>query len=211
MLIHDAIKRARRNGKLVLAKPIADWAGEPRAFLMCRPLYDVLLKGRSDEDETKRRRWATLEAAMSLFVEGGFISDDLIKQLDPPKFEHWELRSRRPKPSVRVFGRFAMPDVFIGTHLEERPKLGEKWSDQFEHHKLVCEQHWNEAGLPTPFTDAPYFGMRNISLRMRKEGSECHLDLPIRRGAESREKQEQSLRKSYKGVGKSRRRKRSFA
>ncbi len=50
-----------------------------------------------------------------------------------------------------------MPDVFIGTHLEERSKLGGMWSLEFEIHKLVCEEHWAKLGLPEPFTDAPYF------------------------------------------------------
>lgn len=157
MLTSDAINTAKENGKLHAAKPIADWAGEPRAFLMCQPLYDAIQAGRTNLDDKERKVWAALEAAISHFIEGGRVTENLIKQLLPYKFEHWELRSRKPRPSLRVFGRFALPDVFVGTHVEPRKGLGGMYSPQFEHQKLVCEDHWKEAGLPEPFTDAPQF------------------------------------------------------
>ncbi|MER8486263.1 hypothetical protein [Mesorhizobium sp. M1322] len=124
---------------------------------MCKPLSDAISQGRVSTEEGERKVWAALEAAISHFIEGGLVTDDLMKQLLPRKYEHWELRSRKPRPSLRVFGRFAMPDVFVGTHVERRDRLGAKWSPQWEHQKLVCEDHWNEAGLPAPFTDQPSF------------------------------------------------------
>ena len=157
MLIRDAINRAKATSKLVAARPISHWAGEPRVFLMCRPLYEEICDGRSSTDEKERQRWARLEAAISHFIEGGYVDENLVKQLQPWKFEHWEMRSRKPRPSMRVFGRFAMPDVFVGTHLELRSNLGKMWSKEFEYHKLVCEELWGDAGLPEPFTDAPHF------------------------------------------------------
>lgn len=157
MLISEAIALARQNGKLVPARPVVPWAGEPRAFLMCKPLAEIISDGRASPDEKERQRWAKLEASIGHFVEGGYVNDDLIKQLQPPKFEHWELRSRKPRPSLRVFGRFAKPDVFVGTHVERRDALGGMWSTAFEHNKLVCEEHWRNAGLPAPFSDPPHF------------------------------------------------------
>lgn len=124
---------------------------------MCQPLHADLADGRGSADEKVRQRWARLEASMSMFVEGGYVNDGLFKQLQPPKFEHWELRSRKPRPSLRVFGRFAAPDVFVGTHVVERQLLGGMWSQEFEQEKLVCEDHWRAAGLPDPFSDAPNF------------------------------------------------------
>ncbi|HUZ14109.1 MAG TPA: hypothetical protein VMU93_14830 [Caulobacteraceae bacterium] len=148
MLILEVIDAAKRAGVLIPARPIAPWAGEPRAFLMCQPLHAAIVTGRSDTDPKVRGRWAALEAAISHFIEGGYVTQNLLKQLTPYKFEHWTLRSTRPRPSLRVFGRFAMPDVFVGTHVCERPTLGGKWSPQYEQEKLVCEQHWKAAGLP---------------------------------------------------------------
>jgi hypothetical protein len=116
---------------------------------MCKPLVDAITAGKADANPKVRHRWAVLEGDISHFVEGGRVDENRLKQLDPYKYEHWELRSRRPRPSLRVFGRFANPDVFIGTHVVERPKLKGKWSPQFEHEKLICEDHWKDAGLPT--------------------------------------------------------------
>lgn len=157
MLIRDVIESAVADGRLVAIRPVVPWAGTPRGFLVCAPLRDQMHSGKSDPDPKMRGRWATLEAAMSFFVEGNYVTEGLIKQLKPEKFEHWELRSRKPRPSMRVFGRFAARDVFIGTHVRLRQELGGMWSPQFEHEKLVCEQHWKAAGLPPPFSDPPDF------------------------------------------------------
>ena len=50
-----------------------------------------------------------------------------------------------------------MPDVFIATHVVPRNLLGKKWSSEYEHEKLVCEDHWKNVGLPEAFTDSPEF------------------------------------------------------
>lgn len=156
MLTGDAIQAAKAAGKLIPARPIVPWAGEPRAFLMCEPLDDAIKAARMSNSQVVIKRWSQLEADIGYFIEGGYITDDRIKQLDPYKYEHWELRSLRPRPSLRVFGRFAEPDVFIGTHVVERPILGEKWSLNWKLEKLSCEQHWNAAGLGEPFVGKAY-------------------------------------------------------
>jgi hypothetical protein len=84
------------------------------------------------------------------------MTEKILKQLKPEKYEHWELISRRPRPSLRVFGRFAKPNVFIGTHVQPRHGMGGMWSPAFEHEKLVCEDYWRDAGLPEPFRGAKY-------------------------------------------------------
>lgn len=125
---------------------------------MCRELSETIAKGRVDPDEKERQRWAAVDAAISHFIEGGYITRDLLKQLIPRKFEHWELKCRKPRPSIRVFGRFALPDVFIATHLKRRDTLGGMWSLEFEMEKLACEDLWKAAGLThPPFSDAPHF------------------------------------------------------
>lgn len=170
MLIAEALKLAVRDGRLLPARPIAPWEGEPRAFLMCQPLHTAIQAGRTSDDEQERSRWARLEADIDDFVTGAYMTEKLIKQLKPPKGEHWELLSRRPKPSLRVFGRFARPDVFVGTHVVLRKELGGMWSPQFEHEKLVCEDHWNAAGLPEPFTAPPgYMYEAYITANARKD------------------------------------------
>jgi hypothetical protein len=147
MLIRDAIEAAKAAGLLIPARPIVPWAGEPRVFLMCQSLHRSIKNGRSHDDERVRRRWAQLEADIGHFVQGGRVTESLLKQLKPEKFEHWWLRSRTPRPSMRVFGRFAECDVFVGTHVGERSQYGGMWSPEVEHEKFVCEDHWNNAGL----------------------------------------------------------------
>ncbi len=54
----------------------------------------------------------------------------------------------------RTHVRFIAPDVFVGTHVLPRNLLGGMWSPAFEHEKLVCEEHWKEAGLEEYFSAA---------------------------------------------------------
>lgn len=165
MLISDVVKAvvdaAIVSGTLVPAKPIADWAAEPRVVLLCEPIRAALAEGRSAEDESERQCWAKVEAAFSHFIEGGLVTENLVKQLKEYKFEHWEFRCRRPRPSIRVFGRFVLPDVFVATHPMPRNVLGGMNSPQFEHEKLVCEEHWNASGLGAAFSDPPNFRYEN--------------------------------------------------
>ena len=156
MLIPRPVKAALLNGALVKAKPITSWSAEARVVL-CKPICEAIEAGRSDPDENERRCWAKVEAAFSHFIEGGLVTENLVKQLRDYKHEHWEFRCRKPRPSIRVFGRFAMPDVFVATHAVFRTSLGGIRSPKWEHEKLVCEGHWNSAGLGDPFTDAPEF------------------------------------------------------
>jgi hypothetical protein len=153
---------------LTPAKPTVLWAEQRRAFLMCRPLTQAIAAARQSTDERTIKRWAQLEADIGYFIEGGYITEDRLKQLEPFRYEHWELRSLQPRPSLRVFGRFAMPDVFVGTHVCERPRLGAKWSLNWELEKLACEEHWQAAGLPDPFHADTYevYLTDNASLRL---------------------------------------------
>ena len=124
---------------------------------MCETLNNQLEAGKNDPDEKVRKRWAEVEATLIHFVENGRMTEKLIKQLQEKKFEHWEILSRRPKPSYRIFGRFALPDVYIATHAKLRRELGGMNSQQFEHEKLMCEEHYKNAGLTDFFSDKPHY------------------------------------------------------
>ena len=114
-------------------------------------------EGLASEADAVRARWEKLQADVSHFVEGGYINWGLMKWLDPHKFEHWELKSVRPKPSLRVFGRFACPNVFVGTHVLARAEMRGKWDITWELQKLECEEHWTAAlGDMPPFHTAAY-------------------------------------------------------
>lgn len=73
--------------------------------------------------------------------------------LDPPAEATWELRSRDPKPGLRVFGRFADADTFIGVDWWPRSKplegfdkepLGDRHSMEYLFAQIAVEQFWKE-------------------------------------------------------------------
>ncbi|HEY8581197.1 MAG TPA: hypothetical protein VIL72_15015 [Beijerinckiaceae bacterium] len=137
--------------------PFLHWLPCPRVFLMARALFDEFHARRRDEDPAISARWARLHADIDHFITGGFVTADQIKRLEPAKQEVWELRSPRPRPGLRIFGRFARPDVFLATHAAERKTLGSKWSLEFELAKLRCEETWRElVGTSLPYAGSRY-------------------------------------------------------
>jgi hypothetical protein len=109
---------------------------------MSEVLAAQIQTGITSSDQKLAERWERLRADISHYVENGLITWNFMKWLDPKKYEHWNLRSVRPRPSMRVFGRFAEPSVFIGTHTVARASLKGKWSIEWELEKLRCEEIW---------------------------------------------------------------------
>lgn len=151
------ISEALLASRLERFVPRIPWVQKPRVFLMVPLLATQIRDGVAGNGVESVERWEKLEADISTFVEKGFVNRSLLKQLDPKKYEHWAMRSVRPRPSLRVFGRFGCPDLFIGTHAVSRPSLREKWSLEWEIEKLVCEDHWQKAvGDLLPFKGSAY-------------------------------------------------------
>lgn len=152
MSIEDEIKLAKSSGRLSPVQPFPKWEGAHRVLLKSQTLQGQIDAGVVESLD----RWVRLEADLVHFVVGGKMNSKLLTQLDPPKFEHWEFRSVRPRPSIRVFGRFALPDVFVATHAIERAKLKGKWDFTWEYEKLRCEDIWNEMFTCPPFSGSHY-------------------------------------------------------
>lgn len=89
-------------------------------------------------------RLAMLRADLERFVEGRPIDPSYLFWLTPKSDLVWEIRSVQPAPSLRVFCRFAMPDVLIATHYEERSYLGQwgakEWRDAIVNSKIFWRQ-----------------------------------------------------------------------
>lgn len=157
MSINHVVAQAIAAGKLVPFRDPLGWDGAGRTFLMCAGLISQMDAARAVTDVKQIARWERLNADIAHFVGNGYINWNLMKWLDPRRFEHWELRSVRPRPSIRVFGRFAAPDVFVATHAVERALLGAKWDVRWEIEKLVCEDEWHLAlGDEPPFSADDY-------------------------------------------------------
>lgn len=72
--------------------------------------------------------------------------------LSPSAEGTWELRSRDPKPGLRVFGRFADQDTFVGVDWWPRSKpldgfdknpLGDRNSLEYQFAQIAVEQFWD--------------------------------------------------------------------
>ena len=85
----------------------------------------------------------------------------------------WTISSRAPKPGMRLFGMFAAQDVFIGTTLYERQKLGGKKSPTWKEAIRTCRAEWrNLFGNYAPFAGGfdEYFSQNYTDARDLESG-----------------------------------------
>ena len=64
------------------------------------------------------------------------------KELTTNKPAVWEIRSRLPAPGMRLFGAFAMTDVFVGTNASDRLSLGGANSPRFKAAIRTSRAEW---------------------------------------------------------------------
>ena len=116
-----------------------------RPIYMVADLFERIFGASAEETE----RMGFLEVDLHRFINGDQITigrDDektcFLKPLSNCS-EVWELRSRDPKPSIRIFGRFAGKDAFIATNLEFRKLMGGLRSRAFAVERRICVTTWN--------------------------------------------------------------------
>ena len=92
----------------------------PRVIYLVKDVFDQIMG--PWPDPSIATCMGILRADLDRFLENGRIiaghrrsRHAYMKRLDPGRDEVWEIRSRDPEPELRVFGRFAETDVFIGT------------------------------------------------------------------------------------------------
>ena len=140
---------ASGDGRLVRMDPLLPGRNE-RVLFAARALYEEI-KQAGDQNDSDSFRIGQLLADIEQFTSGraitvGYGSDDhcMMKLLAPTVDEVWEMRSRDPKPSLRVFGRFAGPDVFIATHKARRRDLGGWGSEEWAIEIRRCKALWRQ-------------------------------------------------------------------
>lgn len=79
-----------------------------------------------------------------------------LSRLDPPRDEVWEIRSRDPKPGIRVFGRFVDRDRLVVFNWGFRYCLGGPDSNEFRREIRKCITEWRKVFLTFP----PHVGSR---------------------------------------------------
>lgn len=151
MSIHDSIRDSVACGRLFPVLPTLPSSPMVR-FLYASAEINRLIVG-PWTDEIEEYRCGKLWADFDKFVEGRIISLALnnpykkprptyLSRLDPGQDEVWEIRSRDPKPGIRVFGRFAEQDLLIVLNWGYRNDLGGPGSSEFKRQIRKCKAEW---------------------------------------------------------------------
>ena len=157
MSIQHSIEDAIAEGRLLVFEPEFDSDELVRSLL----LHPQLESDISERVEEWGRRVGRLRADFESFVKGEHIS------LSMTPFEHktatmglmaptadgiWEIRSRDPKPGLRVFGKFPCADTFVALDWEPRSvrfgrkePLGTRFSLEYQLALLETNKRWNIA------------------------------------------------------------------
>jgi len=146
--IEGEVKVLCRQGRLVDHEPAIP--GGPKIRTLCiHPDIQEKLDG-PWADREEEERWGYLRADLDRFIE-----DDALPLRRPGTMsakaylarlvrvrEVWEIRSVAPDPSLRVFGRFAAPDLFIGLLWRTREELRGPGSREWRQAIIQCRAFW---------------------------------------------------------------------
>ena len=153
MSIANQIEYWVRNGTLIPIEPTLP-SGLIIRRLYATPDVNRLISG-PWRDTQEEIRCGRLRQDFDRFIERRPISlaiDDPYKKdktaylarLSPSADEVWEIRSRDPKPAIRVFGRFAICDTFIAFNWGYRKDLGGPGSKEFRFEINRAKSEWRK-------------------------------------------------------------------
>lgn len=134
------IRAKEGDGRLVMVRPLSPRERIVRP-MFATPAVSKMLTEEYDESIDVQRA-ASLQADLEVFVTGQPIDPGYLKPLKPIGKNVWEIRSVRPRPSIRVFGRFADRDVFVATNYFLRKPLGAFKSLEWKDAIHVARQEW---------------------------------------------------------------------
>lgn len=152
MSIRVEITSRCNEGRLVPLAPYLPGLPSVRMIFVSPELY-ALVAGPWGDKEIEHRA-NRLRADFDMFITGSVISvgqdpykkkkNAYMSSLDPTEDEVWEIRSRDPKPGIRVFGRFTERDVFVALNWAHRDKLGGPQSREFRDERERCKAEWRK-------------------------------------------------------------------
>jgi hypothetical protein len=141
------------RGRLFQVFPRLPGSPVGRVLIVNEDLKRLMTGPWTDSQEEVRcgRLWADFDR----FIEGRLISVSLdhpyskpkttyMARLDPVEDDVFEIRSRDPKPGIRVFGRFADRDVFVALNWEYRGNLGGSQDKEFDREREICKARWRQ-------------------------------------------------------------------
>jgi hypothetical protein len=157
MSILSQINVLAQQGRLYRL-PLSDPGAVQRRILYVSLDIDESLN-RHWTDPKQGIRWGSLRADLENFIQASRIqvpSDSrrakaaYMGRLQPDADEVWDIRSRDPRPGMRVFGRFAAKDLFVGLIWAERPSLHDFDSEEFTRAARKCKTDWTNLFHPYP-------------------------------------------------------------
>ena len=150
MSILDQLNIAVQSDWLVNVEPTLPGTPRRRVIFAAKKLWDDWCADLEKKDTAMRT--SNLMANLDYFLSGGRVTigrrkftDSFLKLLCPGQDEVWEIRSTSPKPSIRVFGRFAAQDVFVATNFEYRNRMHGFGSKEFSQAIETCKSEWRKA------------------------------------------------------------------
>ena len=151
MSIVDLIEARVTEGELIRLTPVLKGDPVKRLIYVTTDIYEYLDGAWGDEAD--ERRAGRLRGDLERFIKGEVVSlafampynhpkTTYLSRLDPVEDEIWEIRSIDPQPSIRVFGRFACPDLLVLTNFALRKNLGGPRSREFRDEMVRCATEW---------------------------------------------------------------------
>ena len=169
MSIQRSIEDAIAGGRLLVFEPEFDSDELVRSLL----LHPQLAADIREQVEEWGRHVGRLRGDLESFVKGQHISLSMtpfehrvayMGLMDPIADGIWEIRSRDPKPGLRVFGKFPCADMFVAlswnprsVRLGRKKPLGDRRSVEYQLALIETNERWNVA-LPglAPLTGGNY-------------------------------------------------------
>ena len=160
MSIRDEINGRIAERRLYNLEPALASDPVERTMLISAEINDHLIG--PWPNVTAAKRFGELRADLEAFVKGEKVAVCLdpyiarnayMGRLDGPSDEVWDVRSRDPRPALRVFGRFAERDVFVALTWSPRSipllgylrkPLGDKDSREWRDAIIECKAEWKK-------------------------------------------------------------------
>lgn len=147
MSIYDELSYLVSQKRLFFLNPAMSGEEIVRRMYVSEEINSMIM-GPTWEDAKWEENCGILRRDFDRFITGRRISvrrppsrnvTSLFALLEPPNDDVWEIRSRDPTPQLRVFGRFAMTDMFVALTWWKRPDLESQW----RYAREECKTEWS--------------------------------------------------------------------
>lgn len=136
-----------------------------RTVVLEQTIYDKVMHWKGMTDPKEADRWAQVYDELSAFIRGQPISlpkkpprnkTARLAPLLPRSEEVWEFRHFSKFPQIRIFGRFAYKDCFVGLIWRNRDDLPEnywrietvgtktQWRNMFPSYEPLCQSTYKD-------------------------------------------------------------------